>query len=63
MQDMDESDTKSNLVKVAKMALLAKNHIKENPGISRDQIIAWMDETYNEDKTQMRRTYDVLNIL
>ena len=41
---------------------MAIDQIQKAPGITREEIIDFID-SYFEGKTQMRRTYDVLNIL
>ena len=47
---------------VSALAILAMKKIKATPGITREQIIAEIDQRY-PNQSQMRRTYDVLNIL
>lgn len=66
IKDCDKSSLMTaNDSKVAELAQLCIRFIKENPGIDRDQIIKQIDHIYDPSGqiTQMRRTYDVLNIL
>jgi len=55
----------ANDSKVAELAKLCIEYIRENPGVHREKIIGEIDLRYDQtgQKTQMRRTYDVLNIL